>query len=364
MSHRFFWTLLKYAIGLAILGAVIWSNWAPEGRPGLSDIDFRSIAPRFIALAWSCVFLAVSCTVFRWYILIRAQGLPVTLQEVIRLGLLGHALSTLLPGVVGGDIVKAATLARGQSRRTVAIATIVFDRVVGMAGLFWLVAILGSLLQAAGGVQSATLQYVVLGACTIAGFTFLLWVGVNLIPRSWIKPVAKRLTDVPKVGHALSELWRTLDMYRMRGKNVLAALLLSMLGHALTIFAFYYSSRSLFPDVRPPAIPPLKDHLLMVPVGMTIQAGFPTPGGVGGGEFAFGKLYEQLGGDGAKGVSMAFLHRIVVYSVSLVGYLIFLQMRPSSPLLTVTESQGDQDSNIEETITPSYDEHGTPPRMR
>ncbi len=341
MPRRFLWTLLKYALGLGILGWVIWSNWAPEGRPGLSDIDPWTIAPEFLALAWGCILFAVSCTFVRWYFLVRAQDLPFTVSEAFRLGLMGYAIGTLLPSTVGGDILKAATLARGQSRRTVAVATVVVDRILGTTGLFWFVTLVGGVYWALGWLEHDILWYVVLVAFVITVGSLALWVGVVCIPRRWSELFADRLSKAPKVGPMLAELWRTLHMYRLRGRSMFVGLLLSMLGHCVTVFGFYFCVKGLFPNTPPPAIPPLQAHALLVPVGTATQATFPTPGGVGGAELAFEKLYEQLGGDGAKGVSMAFLQRVVSYSVAFVGYLVFLWMRPTFPAITVAESKTD-----------------------
>ena len=82
--------------------------------------------------------------------LVRAQDLPFTLPNAMRLGLVAFFFNAFLPGSIGGDIVKAAFLAKEQSRRTVAVATVIIDRAVGLWGLFWLVALLGSVFWVAG----------------------------------------------------------------------------------------------------------------------------------------------------------------------------------------------------------------------
>src|SRR5262249_22201780 len=86
---------------------------------------------------------ALLLTFVRWFILVRAQGLPFTLPNALRLGMIGNYFNTFLPGSVGGDIIKATFIAREQDRRTVAVATVVLDRVVGLCGLLWVVAVLG-----------------------------------------------------------------------------------------------------------------------------------------------------------------------------------------------------------------------------
>ena len=77
-------------------------------------------------------------------------------------------------------------------------------------------------------------------------------------------------------------------------------------------------------------MPSLKAHFLAVPVGMTISAGLPTPGGVGGGEFVYGKLYEMLGFLFAAGVLGSLMKRCIDWVLGLLGYLVYLRMKPAS----------------------------------
>src|SRR5207244_9228069 len=59
-------------------------------------------------------------------------------------GLVGYFYNTFLPGSVGGDLLKAAYIAREQERRTVAVATVLVDRAIGLWGLVVVVAATGS----------------------------------------------------------------------------------------------------------------------------------------------------------------------------------------------------------------------------
>ena len=49
----------------------------------------------------------------------------------------------MIPGAVGGDLIKAAYLVRMRIRRTQAIASMVIDRILGLLALFMLAAIAG-----------------------------------------------------------------------------------------------------------------------------------------------------------------------------------------------------------------------------
>src|SRR5204863_5899318 len=131
-----------------------------------------------LALAFVIYLIAILITFYRWYVLVRAQDLPFTVAGAMRLGMIGFYLSTFLPGSVGGDIIKAAFIARQQSRRTVAVATVMIDRAVGLWGLCLLVALLGTVFWAGGMLEAAvaqTLQSIVIGSVLICLISAGVW---------------------------------------------------------------------------------------------------------------------------------------------------------------------------------------------
>ncbi len=262
------------------------------------------------------------------------QDLPFTLPSALRLGMIGFYLNTFLPGAVGGDIIKAAFIAREQSRRTVAVTTVIMDRVIGLCGLVWLVALLGAFFWGAGLLPSIAkdpgavtiLETICLGAGGLMAGSIVFWVLVGCLSQDRADRLAHRLVRIPKVGGAFAELWRTSWLYRCRGQSVSLALGMAMLGHIGFVLFFYCSSRTLNSADN---VPTLGTHILAVPVGMTIAAGIPTPGGVGGGEVIFGELYKIVGFPFAAGVLGSLMQRCIYWVLGLVGYLIYLRMRPA-----------------------------------
>src|SRR5262249_62009496 len=99
--------------------------------------------PLPLLAATVCCAGAMFLTFARWFVLVRALELPFRLRDAVRLGLAGFFFNIFLAGEIGGDVVKAAFLAREQSRRTAAVATVLVDRVGGLAGLFWPAALVG-----------------------------------------------------------------------------------------------------------------------------------------------------------------------------------------------------------------------------
>src|SRR5438128_1448912 len=179
-------TFLKYGLGLGLLGWVVWRYWdlTSNGEAvGLSAALQKPINAGPLALAAAICLVSVLVTFVRWYILVRAQGLPFTLPNALRLGLIGYYLSTFLPGSVGGDLIKAACIAREQSRRTVAVAAVLVDRGVGVGGLFGVVALLGAWFWGGGGLNElartaqarATLETIIGGAGCLVVASVAFW---------------------------------------------------------------------------------------------------------------------------------------------------------------------------------------------
>jgi hypothetical protein len=101
---------------------------------------------------------------------------------------------------------------------------------------------------------------------------------------------------------------------------------MAIVGQIGFVFTFYFCALTLS---SPEQIPPLLAHFLLVPVAMTIQAGMPTPGGIGGGEWAYGELYNLLGFSMAAGLLGSIVQRVVIWIISFTGFLVYLRMRPN-----------------------------------
>jgi uncharacterized membrane protein YbhN (UPF0104 family) len=277
--------------------------------------------------------LACGLTMFRWYLLVRALDLQLTLRDAYRYGLIGAFFNSFLPGAVGGDIIKAAVLARGQSRRTAAVATVIMDRLLALWGLVWFVAILGSIFWATGmleGPAAATASYIVTGALIVVAVTATGWLGIGLLADWRAERFAGRLSRLPLVGGSAGEFWRAAWMYRRRQGSVALALVLTWIGQIGFVSAFYCCANTLWsPELGP--VPSLTQHFLLVPLGLVMQALVPTPGGAGGGEWGFAALFLLFRAAESNGVLGSLVQRIFSWVLGVVGYLVYLWTKPALP---------------------------------
>jgi uncharacterized protein (TIRG00374 family) len=322
---------LKYAVGLGLLAWVGYRNWDAmhDGQQvGLSVILERSMNIRALTLGLAICAVAVGMTFVRWYVLVVAQGLPIAPRDVLRLGLIGFFFNNFLPGSVGGDVVKAAFLVREQSRRTLAVATVLLDRVIGLAGLFWMVTLIGAWLSASGTIDALftqesarlTLQSILAASTIITLGSFGVWLFLGMIGGDRFEWIEVRLGRIPKIGPSLAELGRAIRVYRQKGRYVGLALVMSIVSHFLFVISFYLGAQ-VFNDAD--QIPPFAAHLLIVPVGTTIRSLIPLPGGVGGAELGFGKLYEWVGFPFASGVLSSLGQLGFFWILGLLGFAVY-----------------------------------------
>lgn len=352
MNKRLLGILLKYGLGLGLLAYVVWNNWHnfqldasgnrildEAGNPkdfGLSTLGDRS--PHWPALAAAVILCSVCVlmTFVRWHLLVRAQDLPFTLGSAMRLGLIGFYLNLFLPGSVGGDLIKAYFIAKEQSRRTIAVSTIFLDRIIGLVGLVALVAIVGAIFWATGSLESLVptdsaqniLEVIIVFASGLLGGAVIGWGVLILLPESWLESLAHRLRSIPKAGGILGELCAAVVMYRRKTGIVVLALGMSIASHFGFVMTYYLTAHVFSAASE---IPSLGAICVIVPVGMTMQAGVPLPGGVGVGEWAFGWLFTLVEKPEAAGILMSLVKRCIEWGLGLVGYLVYLRMKSTMP---------------------------------
>lgn len=265
------------------------------------------------------VFTAVAVTFVRWYLLVRALQLRFRLTDAFRLGFLGYLFNFVVVGSIGGDLFKAVFIAREQpGRRAEAVATVMLDRIVGVYALVLLTsaAILG------GGIPRPTVEVKTICHLTLACAALgAVAIAVAMLPGFASGPVARFLTRLPKIGRILDRLISALRIYRTRWVTVGITVLMSIGSHALFALAFYFIAQAMFAHV-----PTLREHLILVPLGMVAGSLPLAPGGFGAFEFAIRELYEIIPADPAvdvAGVLVALVYRLLTILVAAIGVVIY-----------------------------------------
>lgn len=127
-------------IGIAVM--VIWALIA------FNRIDMRLFAR--LSESWPWLLLAFVLMLppymivsYRFWVLLRNQHIDVRFGLALRWTMIGSFFDIVMPSNSGGDVLKAGYIVRyvGPGLRTKGIVAVVFDRVLGLLGLFLLAAI-------------------------------------------------------------------------------------------------------------------------------------------------------------------------------------------------------------------------------
>ena len=109
----------------------IGGQFVRPGMPGvLAGVRLPAYLPAAGLLAAQLTLMGV-----RWWYLLRFQGIDIALPATVRLMFIGHFFNFFLPGATGGDLLRAYLVAKRTTDRTVAVATVLLDRFVGLAGM-------------------------------------------------------------------------------------------------------------------------------------------------------------------------------------------------------------------------------------
>jgi uncharacterized protein (TIRG00374 family) len=99
----------------------------------------------YLLLALGLFMVAIITNGVKWYILLRAQGIPVPLGPVTSYTFVGFFFNNFLPANVGGDVMRGYGLARYTERSAEAAVSVVVDRIIGLLA-FMVTAVAAALL--------------------------------------------------------------------------------------------------------------------------------------------------------------------------------------------------------------------------
>jgi uncharacterized protein (TIRG00374 family) len=274
-----------------------------------------------------CLF-AVTTTILRWNLLVRAIGLSFTVQQTLRAGFLGY-LANLLPfGLVAGDSLKAVMLIHSNPRRkTEAVASVLVDRVLGLYALLLLAAV-ASLLLPAEQLSSlgATERAAILRLCwcvQAAALSSSAFLAVMLIPGVTKSRLWDSVEHTPIVGTVLHKLVIAMRAYRSRLDLMAVAIGVSFIVHLSYIAAIMLMTVSI--GIPPEHQPPLASIFVIVPPAM-IAGALP----IGFYEVAITLLFRAFSPPGAPptmGLLIALGYRLIQISIATIGLAYWLAGR-------------------------------------
>lgn len=118
---------------LLALGLVIYLF----AQQGWADIEaaFRSISIWRLVLAMGLMIVSRFAVTGRWFVLLRSSGMNITFGETARITFAGLFSNNFLPTTIGGDVIRMAGAIQFKYDAAICGASLIVDRLVGMAGM-------------------------------------------------------------------------------------------------------------------------------------------------------------------------------------------------------------------------------------
>jgi uncharacterized membrane protein YbhN (UPF0104 family) len=95
----------------------------------------RRVSIRYLLLAAASLLASRLFAILRWHVLLRSAGVKLSYLRSVMLTFTGNFSSNFMPTTIGGDVVRLTGAMRLGYDRAVCLASLVADRLMGMAGM-------------------------------------------------------------------------------------------------------------------------------------------------------------------------------------------------------------------------------------
>ena len=311
-------TLLQLTVTAAVL---YWVFHDPEKRAKMA-VALRAADLRWIGAAAVAYLVVEVIAAVRWHVLLKVQGINLSVPRVSALFLIGLFFNQFLPGGTGGDIVKSYLLVKETPGKiTGALLAVLFDRLIGLVAL---VTITGTLIGLRYDFLAQTPEtrallwtlLVILGFSIASLVSTFVISGFNLLNRLPQKfPGRDRLIEISAAYHLYARHW---------GATAIA-FGCSLVAHLATFTTFLFVAYAFRAGV--PAI----DFFAIMPIERTISSLPISFAGVGVREHILQVMLSGLSGvPPAVAVLIGSMSFLVTLACAAPGGLVYLLYRPSS----------------------------------
>lgn len=319
--------------GAKVTVAVVLLTWLVRS----GNLDFGALrqmlrSPSLVAMDLGVFLFATLFGTLRWRALLTLVDVRPRLGRLLQLQLSASFFNVVIPGNVGGDVMKALYVARDakpEARPTI-LLIVFLERLLGLIGLV----VLGSVVVLARGeaiwsqplMRPLAASVVALGAGTAIGLTVFL-----LVMNKAGAKIATWTSGTSKIARILTQLVSALRLVSGSPATLLRALVFSLGIHALGIGFFTILVRQIgghdvgFAEMA--GVYPLGILTLILPV---------SPSGLGVGHVAFDKLFDAIHlSGGATVFNVYLLGTMAPYLLGILPYLA-LKREPLTEAETAT----------------------------
>lgn len=281
----------------------------------------KMLDPSILISSLFLLVLSFYFATWRWQMLLKVQGISLSLFDSLKLNLMGLFFNYIVPGGVGGDVVKGYYIVKeNPHNRMGAAVSVLLDRVMGLYAML-LMALVAMLSHLSVIQTKSELKYIAQGLVVLfLGFTLglLLAFSKKFRHSGWQERLKNK-----KWGTKLISAYEAVYSYShhigVLGKVILGSLVAQTLG---LITLWWLGQKLGFAEI------PLSIYLVVGPLGFMVTALPISPAGVGVGQMAFFVLFNLfLGRETQAGPLVITAFQVLNFILSLSGIWFFVQRK-------------------------------------
>lgn len=292
-----------------------------------------------LGLAIGGFLLSVLITAVRWWVLLKIQNIVVGLWEVVRLTFLGQFFNFIVPGTVGGDLVKAYYVSKHTPHKAAVLVSVFVDRLLGFAELTLLAATMtaAALLVGMSDFDKLAKPMIAIGAVLVLLALMLTFLLSGRFRRALhLQKLYRRLP----IAHHIAAAGSAVGLYKKRMGTLAKAVGITVGAHVFFVGAIALVGMSLSLDV------PWYSYYIFVPL-IYIAGSVPiTPGGVGVIEGLYVALFVSETCSSSEVLALALLARGIPMFWALPGAVVAVT-GPKIPKADVLEAELCRDEDPE-----------------
>ena len=292
----------------------------------ISRIDFKRLPETISSIYWLPLVIAFGfghvdrfLMALKWRLLIKPQGLSVSVSDAITTTYMGNFGGQFLPGGIGTDVVRIYLL-RKLNLPTISVAvSILLERVLGLYAHI-LVALIALVIAKSGVVvipEKLSWAIVLLFLLYTVGFaiSFAPWA------EGLLETCSKRFPHLRYLHKALAGV-KSYRLYRNNKSTLITFFALSMLEVVVVTLSFYFAAEAMALKIS------ILQLLVSVPL-ILILARIPVSvSGIGVFEAVVALFFVQFGESISHAAIYGFLLRILQLFVLLPGGFLYLMEKP------------------------------------
>jgi hypothetical protein len=324
-------TALKVVISL---GLMVYLFYRFLSNPADRDVLLTTLSTAnygYLLLALGLFMLAVFTNAVKWYILLRAQGIPVPLGALVNYTFVGFFFNNFLPANVGGDVMRGFGLARYTARSAEAAVSVIVDRIIGLMAFMFtamVAALLAVNLVPAGPVGGGRLAANLVQVETVAIAGLVVITGGLAVMLSYRLRLMVGRIFAFKILSPLAPLYQRISeafgAYRYQYGALLGAFAVGVVTVLLTGLVDLAIVAGLHGQIAPIYIfllNPIIAVALIAPISI---------GGLGTGSVLYVYFYGLVGVPEPLAFALSLVKQAVVYVGSLPGGMLWLRAREDS----------------------------------